>query len=89
MNIKQFIQTCVGCGYASKKNAMAYAEGKTEFTDNDFIAVHEINEHHLFLKNRFLINGSCEAEHLLNDLNRRPTPWNRIFDSCKGLEKEE
>lgn len=36
MDKKEFVKTCVLCGYASKKNAIAYAKSKDELTEDDY-----------------------------------------------------
>lgn len=51
MTKDEFIKTCVLCGYASKKVAREYAEGKDELTDLDFQEVWRINERLLDVKN--------------------------------------
>jgi len=51
MNLVEFIKACTDSGYSSKKVAEQYAEGKTEFTSEDFIEVWRINERKLTLKN--------------------------------------
>lgn len=51
MTKDEFIKTCALCGYASKKVAREYAEGKDELTDLDFQEVWRINERLLDVKN--------------------------------------
>lgn len=88
MTPEEFVLTCVRCGYASKKNALEYVQGKTQLVDEDFVAVHNINEHKLYVaKSPYIRGGSADAEHLLDKLNDRPLPWNRIFDASKGWAK--
>ena len=42
MNKERFIKLCGDCGYSSEKVAKAYAEGREEFYDEDFIHVSRI-----------------------------------------------
>ncbi len=51
MTKDEFIKTCSQCGYASKKVAREYAEGKDELTESDFQEAWRINERRLDLKN--------------------------------------
>lgn len=44
MNKREFIQTCVKCGYANKRVAVAYARNKSTFTEKDLEEAFRINE---------------------------------------------
>ena len=41
-NKEQFLATVKACGYAQKKTAEKYADGRDSFTDDDFIAVYRL-----------------------------------------------
>lgn len=80
MTKDEFIRLCIACGYASKKNAHKYAEGKEVFTETDFEAVHSINERNLHIENRrYYRSRAVDPDKLLDELDDRPTPWNRIY----------
>ena len=41
-NREQFLSVVKACGYAQKKTAEKYAEGRDSFTDDDLIAVYRL-----------------------------------------------
>ncbi len=41
MTAQEFIKACCVSGYASKKQAVDYTKGRNNFTDNDFIILHQ------------------------------------------------
>ena len=89
MTRNEFIRLCQLCGYASKRNAVKYAEGRDEFTDQDFIEVHRINERQNDIKHGVL-NQKCKADSdgLINDLNIKPKEWRHRVDASRRRKKE-
>jgi hypothetical protein len=89
MNKDEFIKICQLCGYASKKNAIRYAKEKQseEFTQQDIIKVHRLNEKKLDISKPIQFSCKSNGEQLINDLNKNPKPWNHKFDASRGLKK--
>ena len=44
MTKDEFVEVCVKCGYAKRKNAEVYAESKEELTFDDIVEVYRLNE---------------------------------------------
>ena len=89
MSREEFIKTCILCGYASRKNAKKYVQGKKTFSEDDLIEVFRINERQNDLKNGVMTYNRVSkvtGDYLINSLNRRPEPWNHIFDASRGRD---
>jgi len=87
MTKKDFVRLCMLCGYASKKNAIKYAESKETLTEEDLQKVFAINERqndvkHGVTKSRNNVSGN----ELIDRLGDTPDPWNRIFDPSRGIK---
>ena len=89
MTREEFIRLCQLCGYASKRNAVKYAEGRTEFTDRDFIEVHRMNERQNDIKHGVL-NKKCHADGdgLINNLSIKPKEWCHRVDASRGRKEQ-
>ena len=44
MDKKEFIESCIECGYANRKIATWYAKDKEELTENDFVEIYRLIE---------------------------------------------
>lgn len=89
MDKKHFVKICVLCGYASKKNAIAYAKSKDELTEDDYAEVFRINERENDLKHGIL-DHQCQGDgdYLISLLGHNPTPWKKDIDLNRGLREE-
>lgn len=88
MDKKEFVKTCVLCGYASKRNAIEYAKGKDELTEDDYAEVFRINERENDLSHGIL-SQRCQGDgdYLINLLSHNPTPWKKDLDLNRGLRE--
>lgn len=88
MNKKEFVKTCVLCGYASKKRAIEYAKSKDELTEGDYAKIFRINERENDLKHGILMH-QCQGDgdYLISLLGHKPTPWKRDIDLNRGLRE--
>lgn len=85
----EFIKTCVLCGYASKRNAIEYAEGKDSFGDKDLQEVFRINERENDIKHGILSHRSHgDGDYLIKQLADKPEPWDRDLDLNRGLRED-
>lgn len=89
---EEFIKLCVLCGYASKKNAVRYAEYKEEkgqdLDERDFEEIFTFNERQNDIKKP--INWTCNqsGDQLIDDLDRSRPAWGRDVDLNRGLRKK-
>jgi len=44
MDKREFISTCMKCGYADKESVIKYTKDKNTFTDKDFIGIYRLME---------------------------------------------
>lgn len=88
MTKDEFIILCQVCGYASKKNAKAYAKGKEKLTEDDLAEVHRINERKLDLEKPWAFaDRGYTGDLLIEALGVNPKPWNHIFDANRGMKE--
>ncbi len=89
MDSQEFVRLCQACGYASKRTATQYVEGKTDLGPADFEAVHTLNERRNDIANGVLEwnrSNGCHGDDLLDLLGRTPNDWNRTFDASRGVK---
>jgi len=93
LNREEFIKYCEMCGYASRKNAIKYADDKgcDSFSDDDFINVFRINERENDVKNGALDYNHCDlsSDQLLDALSRNPMPWKWDYDLMRYERNEK
>ena len=83
---EDFIKNCVLSGYASKKKASEYAEGKACLTEEDYVEVFRQNERANDVKNGALnIRPDVESDYLIESLGYTRTPWKKDLDLNRGL----
>lgn len=85
----EFVKTCVLCGYASKKNAIAYAKSKDKLSESDYAEIFRINERENDIKHGIL-SHQCQGDgdYLINLLAHNPTPWKKDIDLNRGSREE-
>ena len=88
MTKKEFIRICMLCGYASKKNAIKYAQNKEVLTEVDFVKVFDINERQNDIKHGILsLKCKSSSDDLINNLSINPKPWINTFDASRRIKR--
>ena len=74
MNRKEFIERCSSAGYCSKKEARKYAGKRTEFSEQDFIAVYRKYEEKYPTVYDYVSPADCDVNIYGQDIC---PPWER------------